>query len=353
MVSNHIYKVFGYLSNKQMLTLRSELFCKGDHKITNFIYVDIYYISMYIEKRKLKNGVKYYLVHSHRNELNKVEKTRKFLGINLTQEEINKKSKEAEKIIKASLIDIKTAIFEFSLTKRQIESLNKFNNNIKITHFDKKQWELFTEDFVFNTNAIEGSTVLREEVHNILNKKNVTDNEEIETKGVAIAVDYIRKTKEDFSIKLMLKLHKLCFEGSKDFAGKFRKVEVVIRDRSGNIIHSGTLVENLDKELKELVEWYKNNKEKFKPLVLAAIIHNEFEDIHPFQDGNGRVGRLLLNYILIKNNYPPINILLEDRMQYYITLQEYQKNNKLRPSLQFLLKQYKKTLKQVTTKKKK
>ena len=80
----------------------------------------------------------------------------------------------------------------------------------------------------------------------------------------------------------------------------------------------------------------------FGLLVLAAIIHNQFEHIHPFQDGNGRVGRLLLNYVLLQNRYPPINILLEDRLQYYKTLQEYSKNQNLKPTIKFLVEQYNK-----------
>lgn len=150
----------------------------------------------------------------------------------------------------------------------------------------------------------------------------------------------------------MLNLHKLCFEGSKSFAGEFRNIEVVIRNASGEVIHRGTPVKNLKKELDEFIVWYEQNKHSFKPLVLAAIVHNQFEDIHPFQDGNGRVGRLLLNFILLKNGYPPVNIMLRDRAEYYAVLKEYQGNDKLRPTLHFLIKQYKKTLKQVTTKKK-
>jgi Fic family protein len=128
---------------------------------------------------------------------------------------------------------------------------------------------------------------------------------------------------------------------------------VVVRNLRGEIIHSGVPKEELKDYLKDFVLWYKENKTHFKPLVLAAILHNQFEHIHPFQDGNGRVGRLLLNYILVKHNYPPINIKLEDRQEYYQTLQKYSKEDDLKSTLRFLIKQYKKTLKEVTTNKKK
>ncbi len=306
---------------------------------------------MYIEKRKSGNNIKYYLVYSYRNLENKVKKIRKYLGLNISKEKIKTKEKTAKEDILNELEKNETDVFRFSLTNKQINSLNKYNDKINILQFSEKEWKQFTEEFVYNTNAIEGSKVSENEVHDILQKKKVVDSEEIETKGVARAIDYIRKTREDLSINLILKLHKFCFEGSKDFAGKFRDVEVIIRGRNGSIIHSGTPVKELDKELKSLIGWYKKNMDKFKPIVLAAIIHNQFEDIHPFQDGNGRVGRLLLNFILIKNNYPPINILLKDRSEYYEILQEYQINDRLRPTLRFLINQYEKTLKQVSTKK--
>ncbi len=307
---------------------------------------------MYIEKRILKKGIKYYLVYSYR-EKNKIEKIRKYLGSNLSKEELEKAEKNAREKIKEILEEINTKIFFFSLTKKQVEILNKYDNKMKSFHLNKDEWKQFTDDFVYNTNAIEGSTISEEQVPEIIDKKYAENAEEVETKGVAKAVEYLRETKEDLSLSLLLKLHKLCFEGSKPFAGKFREVNVVVRNSAGQILHAGVPKEELIDYLNDFIKWYGENKDKFKPIVLAAIIHNQFEHIHPFQDGNGRVGRLLLNFILIKNNYPPINILLEDRQEYYKTLQQYSKNDDLKPTLKFLINQYKKTLKKVSTKNKK
>ncbi len=307
---------------------------------------------MYLEKRKSGKSIKYYLIHSYR-ENNRVEKIRRYLGSNLSEKELEKKKKKAEKIILELLEGMKTKVFFFTLTKKQIEMLNNYNEKIKVTHLSKEEWENFTEDFVYNTNAIEGSTVAEDEISEILDKKKAENSEEVETKGVAKAVEYIRKTKEDLSLNLLLKLHNFCFKGSKHFSGKFRTVNVVVRNSRGEILHTGVPKEELIDYLNEFIKWYKENKNKFKPLVLAAILHNQFEHIHPFQDGNGRVGRLLLNYILLKNNYPPVSIMLEDRQEYYKSLYEYSKRDDLKLTLDLLIKQYKKTLKEVSTKKNK
>jgi len=296
---------------------------------------------MYVEKRKTKYGVKYYLVHSYRDQ-DKVKKVRRYLGKDLSRDGLEKAKKKAEKSILEVLEELNTRVFLFSLTKKQVEALNKYDEKLKIIHLDQKDWQRFTEEFVYNTNAIEGSTVAEDEVPEILRKKQATNAEELETKGVAKAVEYIRKTEEDLSLGLIKKLHRLCFEGSKDFAGEFRTMEVVIKSSKGEVIHAGVLANELMDALKDLVDWYKENKSKFKPLVLSAIIHNQFEYIHPFQDGNGRVGRLLLNFILLKNKYSPINISIQDREEYYATLQEYSKNQDLKQTVKFLIKQYKK-----------
>ncbi len=307
---------------------------------------------MFVEKRKAGKKVKYFLVYSYR-EQGEVRKIRKYLGQNLTKDKLKEAKYKAKKYVLGLLEGLKTEVFLFKLTKGQINKLNKYDNKIRIIHLDAKQWQRFTEEFVFNTNAIEGSAIQREEVPEILHKPKAEDAEEIETKGVANAVNYIRATKEDLSIKLINKLHEMCFKGSKSFAGQLRNVEVGVVDSMGNVLHRGTPVSELNLALRDMISWHEENKKKFRPLVLAAIMHNQFEYIHPFQDGNGRVGRLLLNFILLKNQYPPINIILEDRSKYYWTLQEYQKNQNLKPTVEFLVKQYKNTIWQVTTKKNK
>ena len=314
--------------------------------------MDTFNIYVYVEKRKLGKSIKCYLVHSYRDKA-KVKKIRKYLGRDLSEEELETAKKIAEQSILRIIEELSTEVFLFTLTKNQIEALNKYDRKIGLIHLDKKDWLRFTEEFVYDTNAIEGSTVQRSEVPKILEEEHPKDPEELETQGVAKAVEFIRHTKEDLSLDIIKTLHKLCFEGSKDFAGEFRDVEVVIRTARGEIVHAGIRVSQLAYALSEIIAWYKTNKKQFKPLVLAAILHNQFEYIHPFQDGNGRVGRLLLNFILIKNNYPPINVFLSDRAEYYRTLQEYQKNGDLKPTLKFLIKQYKKTLKKTSKLRKK
>jgi Fic family protein len=307
---------------------------------------------MYIETRELGKHIKYYLVHSYREHL-RVRKIRRYLGQDLGKEALAAAKAEAVTQLKPILNELNTEVFLFSLTKKQIQTLNRFNDLIKIHHLDQKEWQRLTEEFVYNTNAIEGSTVRQDEVKDLMKDKKPKNPDETETKDVAKAFEYIRATDSELTLELTKRLHELCFKRTKPFAGKFRDVEVVIRNAAGEIVHQGIHSALVGKAMADMIEWHNRNKRKFKPLVLAAIIHNQFEHIHPFQDGNGRVGRLLLNYILIKNNYPPINISLEDRQEYYQTLQEYSKNNNLKPTLQFLIKQYKKTLKQVSTKKKK
>src|SRR3990167_9691284 len=85
--------------------------------------------------------------------------------------ELEKKKEETTKVISELLEDINTKIFSFTLSKKQVELLNNYNNKIRILHLSEAEWKKFTEEFVYNTNAIEGSTVTQEEVPEILNKE--------------------------------------------------------------------------------------------------------------------------------------------------------------------------------------
>ena len=163
-----------------------------------------------------------------------------------------------------------------------------------------------------------------------------------ETYGVAEAVDYIRKTSDHFLLKLIKTLHEIVFRNSKPFAGKFREhgIEVIVADAYGNVVHRGAPSQQVTKLLEDLVRWYNRNMKKYPPLVLAAVAHNQFENIHPFKDGNGRVGRLLLNNVLLKHNLPPLNIEMRNSSGYYAALQAYEKDHNIRPTLELMLTEY-------------
>ncbi len=110
-------------------------------------------------------------------------------------------------------------------------------------------------------------------------------------------------------------------------------------DSQGKVVHQGAPAKQVDALLGKLARWYNDNAKEYPPFVLAAVVHDQFETIHPFQDGNGRVGRLLLIKVLIKHELPPLNIELENRKEYYEALGEYQANGNLRPTLDLMLKE--------------
>jgi len=237
--------------------------------------------------------------------------------------------------------------FETVLSQKELEELRTIEakTRIKVAHLTDEEWKAFTEAFTYDTNAIEGSSLDSKEVDEILEKDKWPDKPKgdiSETYGVAKAIDFIRKTKERVSVRLIMDIHRIVFENSKPFAGKLRAagVEVVVMDQHRNVVHRGAPSSEVRSLLLGLARWYGRNRKRYPPLVLAAVVHNQFENIHPFQDGNGRVGRILLNNILLKHNMPPLNIEMRNRHGYYAALQAYEKERNLRPMIELMLKEY-------------
>jgi Fic family protein len=238
--------------------------------------------------------------------------------------------------------------FRQALTTNESEEMKSLEakGEISIKHLSEDDWKTFVESFVYDTNAIEGSSVTLTEVKDILEKQKWPREKEkweiSETYGLRDAVNHIRNTKDHLSLGLIKELHRLTFGNSKSFAGAFRArgQEVAVVDGFGRIVHRGAPSAMVTKLLKDLVLWYNKNKGTYPPIILAAVVHNQFENIHPFADGNGRVGRLLLNNILIKHNKPPVNIELKNRSEYYATLREYENNGNIRPTIKLILKEY-------------
>lgn len=304
---------------------------------------------MYLEKRSTKHGIKYYFAHSFR-EGGKVQKVRVYLGSNLKKKVLLERQKKAEELLKQQVNSFKIirSPLTYRLTKRELQLIKalKKKRKFEIFHLSEQDWERFTELFTYNTNAIEGSTITQDEVLGIL-KNNLWPHDKpkgeiSEAYGVAKAIKYIRKTKIHLSLKLIQEIHKDIFENSKNFAGKLRErgVEVGVRDAIGNLIHLGAPATRVMPLLNELIRWYNKNRNKLPPIVLAVVIHNQFEHVHPFEDGNGRVGRLLLNNILIKHKLPPVNISIKNRKRYYETIKAFQRGD-IKPSIELILREYK------------
>ena len=304
---------------------------------------------MHLEIREKNGSQKCYLAHSFRVG-SQVKKVRVFLGRDLSPEEIKEKRRNAEKVLEDRIREAQKIHDPFltALSPSELKELETLEarGELQVLHLSELDWEKFKEAFTYNTNAIEGSHVEPMEVVSILREgewpKDKTKEEISETYGVAEAVEFIRATHDHLSIQLIKELHRIVFKNSMGFAGKFREkgVEVGVADAYGNIIHRGAPSAQVLRMLKELISWYNENEKKCVPLVLAAVVHNQFEAIHPFRDGNGRVGRLLLNNILLKHNLPPLNIELRNRAEYYAALQAYENDHNIRPTLELMLKEY-------------
>jgi len=306
---------------------------------------------MHIEIRERGKRKLYYLAHSFRFN-GRVRKVRKYLGADLSREKIESLKRHNEKYLLGQ-VELYQKIrdpLHTVLSSEEKEAINALiaKYDVHVWHLTEDDWLHFTELFTYNTNAIEGSTVTISDVKRIIeaNKWPADKSKEeiAETYGVADAVKHIRKTKKHISLNLIKKLHKIIFKNSKIYAGSFRRrgIAVVVADRYGNVVHRGAPQKEIISLLKELIDWYNKNKSRYHPVVLAAVVHNQFENIHPFQDGNGRIGRLLMDNILLKHDIPPVNIELKNRREYYFALQTYEKNNNLRPTIELMLKSYKK-----------
>ena len=305
---------------------------------------------MHVEKRKVGKKTKYYLGHSFR-EGSKVHKIRKFLGVDLNDIVLKERIEKLKELILEEIekYNIIKDPLQFRLSEKEIDFVKKIEKEIpvKISHLSEQEWIQFSELFTYNTNAIEGSELNSQEVRDILEEDKWPEEKSkqdiAEAYGVSAAITYIRNTREELSIELIRKIHQIVFKNSKGFAGQLRKPgeEVVVKSRLGEIVHEGAPQSRVLYLLNELIDWYQKNKKKYPGLILAAVIHNQFENVHPFRDGNGRVGRILLNYILLKNKLPPINIDFKNRMEYYASLQAYQKRHDLRPTIDLFVKEYK------------
>ncbi len=291
-----------------------------------------------VQLKEVQKGKKkyYYLVHSYRQG-NIVKKKQLYLK-EKTPEYIKEKKKE---------------FMQNFYKEKFFNNINKIKNNFE-KEYNKtslsarnKGKENFAVKFTYNTQRIEGSLLSLKETARLLDEgitpssKPIRDVKEAEShKKVFFQMfDY----EKDLSLQIILKWHKeLMQDTANDIAGKTRNHNVSI---SYSKFKPPMYIE-LEFLLKEFFDWYNKEKNKIHPVELAALVHLKFVTIHPFSDGNGRISRLMMNFVLKKFKFPMFDVPYLNRSSYYNALERAQINKDESIFVQWFFRRYLKEYKE-------
>ena len=263
---------------------------------------------MIIEEVKKQKKTYFYLKHNVKKN-NQVKTFSKYLG--------NKIPKNIEEIKENFYREINRELFEkLDIIKKNFQkNWSKIPSSVK-----EEELKKISINFTYNTNSIEGSKITLIETKRLIEENLTPSNKDIkdsiETKNHSLVFLEILKNKNrEVTKSFILELHKKLFKDTKkDIAGVFRDYDV----RVGN--YYGVSHKELNKYLNDFIKFIKNSKHH--PIEFCARTHYIFEKIHPFGDGNGRVGRLLINFILWKNDFPLIIIENKKKNSYYKALEK-------------------------------
>ena len=171
----------------------------------------------------------------------------------------------------------------------------------------------------YHSNAIEGNTLSLRETQMVI-EYGVTINghplrEYLEATNHAEAYEFVvalNERREPITLETILSLHRVVMDKILEEKGTFRTVPVYIRGAMMN----PPPAREVETYMRQWLEWVNGEGLDYEPIIRASIAHHGFEAVHPFLDGNGRVGRLLLNLMLMREGYPPALLLRDWRARY-------------------------------------
>lgn len=246
-------------------------------------------------------------------------------------------------LIKTSIRAFKTNLIFNESTLRRLEEIKLEYKEIwkKLTKNQRKDvLDRFTVNFTYESNAIEGNSLTLKDVTFIMNEGKILKGKELrevyETINTRKAIEWIFQKKPIISEKNLIKLHKILVENTGVTLG-YKKIPNFLVGRNVET----TPPESVKKEMDNLIQWYDSTK-NMHPVQKAAIFHGKLEKIHPFEDGNGRVGRLLINIMLLKSGYSPLIIRKTQRVRYFHALEAFDHGHHDNV-YRFLLEKYKDT----------
>ena len=325
------------------------------------------YIMVY-ELIKVINGNSYlYLVHNVRLISGKSKKITKYLGVT---ENIEKS--QIKKLIEENLIFFNKKELEIRLEQiKQLkigynfqffEELEKLNSKFQLIFIEdstkkSNQEILFLKYFIHNSNAIEGSKIAFEEVVRLVDEKKSNHKNKNEVQEVINSLLAWKYLKEGFifnetSLKKLYSIltKKLLMENGEKYPLGYKKKsnDVGFNEKTG-LRNSTTPPEKVKGEINDLFKWYKESKKIYHPIELAFEFNMRYLIIHPFLDGNGRTGRLLMNKILIDYNYLPMIIFKSESNEMNKVMNKYRDGHKVKYHT-FMIENLKKTYREIYNK---
>ena len=279
----------------------------------------------YIETIKRNKKEYHYLTKNVRLSLNKWKKIRIFLGDKKpSQEDLKKYAQEIEDKSKPFL---KLSNYAY-LSEHDAETLQDLKESYStwLKQIPKSVREKLNEDFVirftYHSNAIEGNRLTLRQTALILKDKVLPSGVRAEDYNEAIngkeCLNFIKSYKGELNTKLLEKINGILTKNTRVvYGGRIRFFNVQIQGST----HVPPPYTEVKKHMLNFFKWYSANKNKLHPFELAALIHAKLTWIHPFEDGNGRTARAIMNFILIKKNFPMFFIPFEKREEYYKSLE--------------------------------
>ncbi len=294
---------------------------------------------VYIYKKRIGNKDYYYLRIGSRKGSKVIIKDIAYLGSDLSAikdrlKNLPKKySKEIRKAYRTinRFIEVNQYLHEIQLCKLKSSNYmsKKYLNNIEACklHWNKifqRQHHLtkqeilkaFIIEFAFNTTSIEGNTITLKEAEKLLLKnktpKDRTVREVYDLQNTEkVFLDLLKNPNKKLTHELICRIHDNLLERIDDRDG-YRTADV----RVFRSTFESSPAQYVSTDMDLLLKWYDENKNKVHPFVLATVFHHKFEKVHPFMDGNGRTGRMLMNHILMSNSYPPVIFRKSTRQDY-------------------------------------
>jgi len=291
---------------------------------------------VYIYRKTRGNRVYYYLRISKKKGLKKIEKDLAYLGNSIEEArkkfpDIAKEKQEIRKSYRKINLLLENEYYNNKVKKLKLKNddyleehlveieackLHYSKNFQKLDKVSQKEiFENFSIEFAYNTTSLEGNTITLNEAKKFFEEGKTPANRELreiyDLKNTREVLFWLIKEKKQITHKLIVEIHKRLLKDVDERIGyRTRDIKVF----KSHFDASPGIYVKTDMEL--LLKWYTKNKSKLHPFVLACMFHHKFEKIHPFYDGNGRSGRMLMNYILMNSNYPPSVIYKKTRTDY-------------------------------------